>query len=215
MTLCPSQRVSKDDDSSVKPSYWRRGRLWFREQWCPDKAFTSSYLPQPQHGGAAATPPTQTRTNRKGASQSEREGTQDPCPLPSTDPFNAETPVGFKGGVFCPTPSSPPKELDMAWGSPFVKDFQARDTTLLVSGNSQKKDYSAKISRELTSENVLPTWAMIWKYYNQVRLDGATPRTIMQHVPLGNWILKHQSSCPAQTINWIYVEALFLTDEIL
>lgn len=56
---------------------------------------------------------------------------------------------------------------------------------------------------------------MLWKYYNKVRLDGATPRAIMQHVPLSNWILKHQSSCPVQTINWIYVEALFLTDEIL
>lgn len=42
----------------VKFKAWiQRLELWLREEWCPEKTFTSRYLPQPQHGGAAMMTP--------------------------------------------------------------------------------------------------------------------------------------------------------------
>lgn len=99
-------------------------------------------------------------------------GHETPVPFLQQTPLMPTPQWGLKEGSFAPHLPHLPESWTWPEGLLLLRVFQARDTTLLVSGNTQKKDCFPKNSRALTSENVLPTWAMIWKYYNEVRLDG-------------------------------------------
>lgn len=82
VTFGPSQRVSKDDDSVC---------LWFREQWRPEKALASSYLPEPQHGWSCREllrlrVGLDSSSSRRSSWSGGGKGHKTSRPLPSTDP---------------------------------------------------------------------------------------------------------------------------------